>query len=95
MKIVLPLLALAASQDPMRLYDALREHDAQGELAALVALEAFESGLVEGERDTWLDMLATRLTFVHDVRGAVELDSSLYGDRAARHEPSREGYSPA
>ena len=90
----LALLLLALPQDPGRLFHALREHDAQGELAALVALEGMEAELHEAERDVWSDMLATRLTFVGDARRAMEIDSTLYGGRAARRAPALDAFTP-
>src|SRR5687767_8148566 len=62
----LPMQAHEASQGP------------GGDLAAVVMLERAEAQVPEGERNMWMDVLATRLVFVGDHRKALEFNSKAY-----------------
>ena len=84
----------AQAQDVLRIF---QEAQPNGPLAVITALEEIESEL-EGtpQHDLLADLLATRLTYVHDYEKALRLDCNAYSGNRRRvdRDPSLANWTP-
>ncbi len=84
---------VSAQDSEFDLITVLRQAEPRGVLATIVALEEVSPQVrALGQENLWMDLLATRLTFVHDAKNSIRLDSLAYArEKAAGADDSRLG----